>query len=114
MRMVTRKEGTKFLCRVFRSAEMAHTENLSFDRPHSSRPPSISIYAYARTGLVHTSPQNNWSAYAVPRAGSLICKSKVHTPVIQYLSFNQYCKRKRTMYLFSRCRYILIPAAQRD
>ena len=107
------QEGTKSLCRVCRSAEMAHTERLSFDRPHSGRPPSHTIYVYARAGFVHTSPQHNWSAYVVPRAGSLICKSKVHTPVLQYSSFNKYCKRTRTMYLFSRCRYVLFPAAQR-
>lgn len=55
MGMVTRREGTRSLCRVFRSAEMAHTENLSLDRPHSGRPPSTTIYVYARTGLIHTS-----------------------------------------------------------
>ena len=90
---------------------MAHTEKLSFDRPHSGRPPSHTICVYARAGLVHTSPQHNWSAYVFPRAGSLICKSKVHTLVLQYSSFNECCKRTRIMYLFSRCRYVLIPAA---
>lgn len=65
-----------------RSAEMAHTEKLSFDRLHSGCPPSHTYYVHARAGLVHLSPPCNWSAYNFPRAGSLICTSKAQPPAL--------------------------------
>lgn len=69
--------------------------------------------AHARAGLVHTSPRHNWCAYVVPRAGYLICKSKVHSPVFQSSTFKEYCKRTRTTYVFTRCRYISNPSSSK-